>query len=151
MKEVKLKDCRNEGCNNQFKQYKTTDKYCSFGCAADNKKEAKKPVYSSKNKKSKKQIVIDAKYGAQRIIYLGKPENKTCFVEGCNKQANTVEHRAGRGGGFFDNWAREKNIPKTLDERYWAPCCLEHNLEFETNPELSKKYQLSKLHYGKKI
>ncbi len=102
-------------------------------------------------KKSKKQRVIDGKYTSQRIIFLSKPENQICFIDGCNKKANTVEHTKGRGHGYFDEWAEKNDICKTLDERFWKPCCLEHNLELENNPELSKKYQLSKLHDGKKI
>jgi hypothetical protein len=52
--------------------------------------------------------------------------------------------------GFADDWARDNNIPLIIDERFFAPCCLEHNLEFERNPELSNKYQLSRIHGGKK-
>ena len=101
------------------------------------------------NKVSKKQKVILAKYKVQRIMFLAKPENKICFIDGCGKLATTVEHRAGRLG-YADEYAKENNIPLTLDERFWAGCCLEHNLELENNPEMSKKYQLSKIHNGKK-
>ena len=52
--------------------------------------------------------------------------------------------------GFADQWAKDNNISLYLDERFWKPCCLAHNLELENNPELSKKYQLSKIHHGKK-
>ena len=79
-----------------------------------------------------------------------QPENQVCFIDGCNAKANTVEHIRGRGHGYFDAWAEERGIRKTLDQRFWRPCCLHHNLELERNPELSKKYQLSKLHNGKK-
>lgn len=95
-------------------------------------------------------MVINAKYSVLRIEFLGKKENKICFIDGCNKKANSVEHRKGRGQGYFDQWAEDNNICKTLDVRYWAACCVEHNLELENNPELSKKYQLSKIHGGKK-
>lgn len=86
--------------------------------------------------KRKKEVAI---YQKKRIEFLNKPENKICFVEGCEKSATTIEHRAGRIGSNY------------LDEKTWAGCCLEHNLEFENNPELSKKYQLSRIHKGKKI
>ena len=149
--EVKKKRCQDEDCENEFKQFKTTDKYCSYDCFNKNKKVSKKKDFKPIRKKSKPQIIIDSKYSVQRIVFLGKTENEICFIDGCNKQADTVEHRKGRGRGFFDDWAEENNICKTLDERYWAGCCLFHNLELERAPELSKKYQLSKLHDGKKI
>lgn len=52
--------------------------------------------------------------------------------------------------GYADDWAIENGITLFLDVRFWKPCCLEHNLELENNPELSKQYQLSKIHGGKK-
>ena len=52
--------------------------------------------------------------------------------------------------GYADDWARDNKISLYLDIRFWKPCCLAHNLELENNPELSKKYQLSKIHGGKK-
>lgn len=155
MQQKTHKNCK--VCGTEFKLYRTTQKYCSGRCEAKDKKpnlkwkplyimpKQKKPI----NKVSKKQAVINAKYSVQRIQFLAKPENKFCIVEGCGKLANTVDHQKGRKG-FADEFARENNIPLTLDERFWIPCCLEHNLEFENNPELSKKYQLSKLHNGKK-
>jgi hypothetical protein len=85
------------------------------------------------SKVSDKRKIDNLKYDAQRIVFLGKPENKICFIDGCNRKANTIEHRAGRWGKNF------------LDESTWAGCCSEHNIELENNPELSKKYQLSKI------
>lgn len=136
-------------CGNGFKIYKTTDKYCSFDClnstVVHSEKKPPKPI----PKVSKKQSVLNAKYSVKRIEFLSKPENKYCFVDDCGKPATTVEHRKGRSG-FADDYARQNNIPLIIDERFFAPCCLFHNLEFERNSELSKKYQLSKLHDGKK-
>lgn len=146
------KDCKD--CGKEFKMYRTTDKWCGV-CAYKHKtlNIKLKPLNTSPrkpiNKVSKKQSIINAKYSVQRIQYLSKPENKFCIVDGCNKLSNTVEHQKGRKG-YADDYARENNIPLTLDERFWIPCCLEHNLEFENNPGLSKQYQLSKLHNGKK-
>jgi hypothetical protein len=138
--------------------YRTTDKYCSITCKkACETPKPKKPIDFSKakprspiNKVSKKQAVLNSKYSVDRIQFLSKPENKICCVEGCGKVADTVEHQKGRKG-FADDYARENNIPLILDQRFWLPCCLEHNLEFENNPELSKQYQLSRIHGGEKI
>lgn len=117
----------------------------------DPKPETKVKAPPKPIKKKSEKLTINSKlYTEQRKVYLSLPENKKCFVEGCTKKADTIEHTKGRQG-FADDHAREENIPLLLDERFWKPCCLQHNLEFESNPELSKKYQLSKIHEGKKI
>lgn len=117
----------------------------------DPKKEpAKKKDPAPIKKQSDKMIKNIKEYSAGRKIFLSLPENKKCFVKGCKKNATTIEHTKGRQG-FADDHARENDIPLLLDERYWKPCCLDHNLEFERNPELSKEYQESKIHSGKKI
>lgn len=151
MKAKTHKNCKNPNCGKEFKLFRSTDKFCSLKCQQETepKKEPKRnPIKRSTkpiNQVSKKQKVINSKYIVLRIQYLSRPENQVCFVDGCNKKATTIEHRKGRKG-FADDWARDNNIPLTLDERFFAPCCLEHNLEFENNPGLSKKYQLSKIH-----
>ncbi len=99
---------------------------------------------------SKKRKDNEKEYNFNRKEFLALPENKKCFVEGCKFKANTIEHTKGRKG-YADEFARLNDIPALLDERFWKPCCLKHNLEFESNPELSKQYQLSQLHEGKKI
>lgn len=124
-----------------WKQYNSLQK-----CQCDKCKEANpakkfefKPKPDPAKKKgyiipkvSKKRKVEQLQYSVLRTQFLAKPENKTCFIEGCNKPATTIEHRAGRGINY-------------LNVETWAGCCLEHNLELENNPELSKKYQLSKI------
>ena len=67
-----------------------------------------------------------------------------CFIDGCKNVANTIEHSAGRKG-FYDDWARDNNIPLLVDKRFLKACCLAHNGELENNPELSKQYQYSKV------
>lgn len=93
--------------------------------------------YRPIKKVSDKKALQDIIYKSERIKFLSLPENSICFIEGCNKKANTIEHRRGRGINY-------------LNQETWAGCCLEHNLELENNPELSKKYQLSKIHKGAK-
>lgn len=88
-------------------------------------------------KVSDKKVLQDIIYKSERIKFLSLPENSICFIDGCSKKATTIEHRAGRGINY-------------LNKETWAGCCLEHNLELENNPELSKKYQLSKIHGGVK-
>ena len=84
-----------------------------------------------------------------RIKILSEAKFK-CFVDGCKNVATTLEHQKGRKG-YADEFARENKISLYIDERFLKPCCYQHNIEFENNSELSKQYQLSKLHDGKKI
>lgn len=134
----KEKTCKAEGCNNSFKPFKSTDKYCSFNCAKSDQKPKENKPFKPIRKSSPKRAKENREYLKRRKEFLSLPENLVCFIEGCNRKATTVEHRAGRSG------------KKLLEVKYWAPCCTEHNLELENNPELSKKYQLSKLHEGNK-
>ncbi len=99
------------------------------------KTSSRKPI----RKRSLKLQFKDRIYSRTRLEFLSLPENKICFIDGCGSLATTVEHTAGRIG------------EKYLDQKFWKPCCLEHNQELENNPEMSKKYQLSKIHGGKKI
>jgi len=99
-------------------------------------------------KVSEKQKKLNAIYENIRIEILAKAKFK-CFIKGCGNVATTIEHRMGRKG-YADQWARDNNIPLTIDERYLEPCCFVHNIELENNYELSKEYQLSKIHGGEK-
>jgi hypothetical protein len=132
------KHCDSEECNYSKQEYQ------SGKMTKTNKPSKAIPKFSDKRK------VENLKYLAQRIVFLGKKENQVCFIDGCKKEATTIEHSAGRIG-FYDDWARDNNISLYLDQRFWKPCCHAHNLELENNPELSKEYQLSKIHGGKKL
>ena len=87
-------------------------------------------------KVSDKRKVENKEYTKLRKAFLAK--NTTCFIEGCNKIADTIEHSSGRGKNY-------------LNVDTWKSCCLEHNLKLETNEKKKKKYQLSKIHGGKKL
>ena len=139
--EALVKVCADKDCDNEFKQYNSLMKFCSPSCTNKNRKVniKLKSLYKPINKVSKKRKIENLKYSVLRTEFLGKKENQICFIDSCNKQATTIEHRAGRLGKNF------------LDTSTWGGCCLEHNLELENNPELSKKYQLSKIHGGKKL
>lgn len=107
------------------------------------KKRAEMNVYLGKQEKPKVQKPIpkvsakrkkeSREYTIKRLQFLAQPGNQKCLIDGCNAKADTIEHRAGRWG---DNY---------LDTTTWAPCCNFHNLELERKPELSQKYQLSKI------
>lgn len=134
-----LKQCGDKDCKNEFKPFNSLDKFCSWECAIKNKKSGKVKKTYRIPQVSKKRKAEKLQYDADRKVFLEKPENWTCFIEGCNSPATTVEHRSGRIGSNY------------LDQSTWAGCCWFHNLELERDPELSKKYQLSKIHDGKKI
>jgi len=127
-------------CGNSFKPFKTTDKYCSWKCANSDQKEDKKEVKFYQIKKQSDKLKKDySVYLKLRKEFLSNPDNKYCFIDGCNRLATTIEHTKGRIG---------KNL---LDVSGWRPCCWNHNSELENNTELSEKYQYSKFHKGKKI
>lgn len=142
MAQFKLKVCRS--CGNEFKQYTSLTK-CKCKVSKPQPKQIKKYVIPKVSDKRKLLIPI---YEKLRIEILSEAKF-VCFVEGCKNAANTLEHQRGRKG-YFDQWARDNNIPLYIDKRFLKPCCNYHNLEFERNPELAKKYQLSKLHDGEK-
>lgn len=79
--------------------------------------------------RSCKRAKQERQYLKERKIFL---TGQKCFIDGCNRIANTIEHTKGRVGDLL------------LDKRYWQPCCLEHNLELESNPELAKKYKIKR-------
>lgn len=148
--EIKLKTHRNcKNCGNEFKLFRTTDKYCSNDCRIESEGHKEKKVYKAPNKVSDKRKVLNEVYSSLRIKILSQAKFK-CFIDGCTRVATTLEHRKGRKG-YADDFARENDIPLLIDERYLAPCCFHHNQELENNPELSKKYQLSKIHNGEKL
>ncbi len=107
-----------------------------------------KKTYSIPNI-SEKRKALNSIYENVRIEVLSEAKFK-CFIDGCTNVANTIEHTAGRLG-FYDEQARYDNIPLIIDKRFLKACCLHHNGELENNPELSKEYQLSKIHGGKKL
>lgn len=132
------KFCESEDCKIAEKEYQEN-------------KTAKLKIKKTKqiSKVSEKRKKINKIYETVRIEVLSEAKFK-CFIEGCKNVANTIEHTAGRIG-FYDDWARDNNIPLIIDKRFLKACCFKHNGELENNPELSKKYQLSKIHGGKKL
>jgi hypothetical protein len=142
-------------CRDKFEPKYFLQKHCEKCKEAEREyqsgKMAKTQKPASKIKPvSDKRKVENIIYTSNRIKFLMKPENKICFIDECRNPATTIEHSAGRLG-FYDDWARDNNISLYLDQRFWKPCCNFHNLELERNSELSKKYQLSKIHGGEKL
>lgn len=144
------KKCKNKECGKIFKQYNSLQSYCSLAC----KSKCKPPDLKLKSlykihKVSEKRKALMPIYEKVRIEVLTEAKF-VCFIAGCKNVANTCEHQMGRKG-FADQWAIDNNIPLLVDKRFLKACCLWHNGELENNSELSKQYQLSKIHGGKKV
>lgn len=131
-------------CNLSGKVWKQFNSLQKCNCDECKKAQRQKPKQPTQKKiyvipkVSKKRKVEMLQYSVLRTQFLAKKENSICFIKGCNKKATTIEHRAGRGINY-------------LNVETWAGCCLKHNLELENNPELSKKYQISKISGKEKI
>lgn len=137
-------------CKQKFEPRYFLQKFCDGSeCRiAESDYQSVKIAMNNKPKKviskvSDKQKILNKEYKVIRVEVLSEAKFK-CFIDGCKNVATTCEHRMGRKG-YADQWARDNNIPLTIDKRFLAACCYHHNIELENNPELSKKYQLSKI------
>jgi hypothetical protein len=149
---AKDKACKRAECGKRFTPKPNGNRialpYCSPACYyADQKKKAKPRTAVKKVSASRERE--NPIYKEKRLAFLALPENHFCFINGCNRRATTIEHLKGRKG-YADDWARDNKISLYIDDRFWAPCCFQHNGELENNTELSRAYQLSKIHDGKK-
>ena len=72
--------CAHKGCTNEFKLFKSTDKFCSPACAyasqkaKPQKKQKPIPQFSEKRKRESYQ------YTKKRKTFMSRPENKYCPV-----------------------------------------------------------------------
>ena len=116
MKNKEFKPCADKNCNNDFKPFKSTDKYCSPSCFYKNKT-ADKPRIKIRQK-SKKQATLDRTYSVLRKTFLKLPENKLCPVASYfvtqtinpieerrlwlnSVDATEIHHKAGRVGKLY--------------------------------------------------
>lgn len=122
MKIKSTRTCSRKGCNNEFKLYKSTDKFCSYSCAFEsqkNKSKKKQKTISSYSKKRRSEMLL---YSRKRKTFLNLEENKFCPVvkaaneglidlkeifnnpEFITKQQLTseVHHKAGRKGKLLN-------------------------------------------------
>ena len=106
MKMKTTRICARKGCNQEFKMFRSTDKYCSGECtyieqkAKPRKKQKAIPVYTEKRKRE------SILYTKKRKVFLAKPDNKYCKVAShiFNEVHLTTEidHKAGRRGKFLN-------------------------------------------------
>lgn len=145
-REVKLKTCAAEGCENQFKPFYSFDRYCSYMCTRN----SNDPPTNQKSVSNKKRIRpvsvsrsrLNNIYTNLRREFLGQPDNRFCPVT-CGK-ATEVHHKLGRRG-FADDWAREKNIPLLIDVRFWLAVSSTGHHKIEADPEWALKMGYSML------
>lgn len=149
MKQAKIKQCRAEGCENEFKPYYSTEKYCSVLCAIESKEASEKRKKRARIKRkayispiSKKRQVLNSKYSVARAEFLEKKENKKCPIT--NEDATEIHHIKGRTG-YADNWARENNVPLLIDKRYFLAVSRKGHRLIEENPEWAKKQGYSEV------
>ena len=98
MKNKEFKPCDDKDCDNDFKPFKSTDKYCSPSCFYKNKT-ADKPRIKIRQK-SKKQVALDRTYLVLRKTFLKLPENKYCPVFK-NKLTTDCHHKKGKIGKLY--------------------------------------------------
>lgn len=131
-------------CKTKFQPVRFLQKFCGQESCNDaqlkwqeEKLAGKKPKPAAKIKPvSDKRKIENLKYSAQRIIFLGKPENKICPIT--KKPTTDIHHKRGRVGSLF------------LDERYWVALSREGHRYVEENPEWAKEngYSLNRLTDG---
>lgn len=149
-KEIKI--CKDQDCENEFKPFLSTQKYCSSKCTHKNKKPSKPPaaVKFKQRKaikpisdKQKKQLAI---YHRDRLVFLQKPENKKCPVTGA--ATTEIHHMKGRKG-FADEWAKLKGIKLLHDQRFWLAVSRSGHRKIEENPEWAKdnSYSFNRLEF----
>lgn len=127
-----LKQCNDKDCKNEFKPFKTTDKFCSWECFKKNQKPRKAKKKYVIPQISKKRRVEKLKYDADRIVFLEKMENRICPVTG--KRTTEIHHKKTRIGKMF------------LDQKYWLAVSREGHIYIHKNDKWSRKngYLISK-------
>lgn len=138
--EVKFKKCADKDCENEFKPYLSTQKYCSYSCTHKNKKKPvnrlKKPIPGVSDKMKK----LLYKYGKVRKQFLSLPENQICPVTG--QKATTIHHKMGRIG-YADDLARKTDTPLLIDTRFFLSVSMEGHRKIEENPNWAKEMGFS--------
>lgn len=74
------------------------------------------------NKMSAKTSQVNSRYFARLKTWKRGKKCQAQFKHDCSGDI-TCHHMAGRGNHFYDEYAEEKGIPLTLDERFWKPLC----------------------------
>lgn len=85
---------------------------------------------------------IDKRYFSRLRTWKRGKKCEGHFVHDCTGEI-TCHHMAGRGEDFYDEWAAENNVPRTLDERLWKPLCINAHRYIEEHPHFAWENQYS--------
>lgn len=110
MKIKTTKICAHKGCDNIFRLFKTTDKYCSFSCANSNQKAKLKKLQKKEqqiiNKFSIKRKRENYLYSKKRKTFMLLHENNICPVAKVIFNeillVTEIHHKAGRIGKLLN-------------------------------------------------
>lgn len=135
--EKKAKPRKCKVCETVFVPKQFMQPTCSYNCllihksreAENSERKKKTPI----KKVSDKRKIENLQYAANRIVFLNRPENRTCPITGT--PTTDIHHKKGRTGSLF------------LDETYWVALSREGHRHVEENPEWAKEngYSLSRL------
>ncbi len=118
-------------------------------CATHNAELRKAERMAKKVKIVKPIRKVSAQRSSQMFSYSA---NKAAFLKGKKcpiypmEPCTSLHHMAGRTG-YIDEWATEKGITATMDERYWLACSVRGHERIELNPQWAKEkgYSVSRL------
>lgn len=108
-----------------FKIENRTLELCG-SCAALERKSMRVKVSDNNtaiNKMSEKTSKVNARYLNRLKTWKRGKKCAATFKHDCDSNI-TCHHMAGRGNHFYDEYATERELPLTLDERFWLPMCL---------------------------
>lgn len=111
---------------------KAKDKFEKQQQTREDQKAGKKSIPQISEKMQKR---LDAYYPKAKKF----KEGKRCAVLG-NLVATEVHHMRGRDiNTFYDDWAREHDLPLLLDERFWLAVSHEGHRKITENPQWAIK------------
>ena len=111
MRSDKVYICDDENCENTFKKYKSTDKYCSYSCASKNTKPLKRTELKRSPIKLSQKSIDKIKAKSKQ------PIKKTSFQVEFERQSNKIK----------------KRIIKEHGEIKCERCGVNHSIQFSTH------------------
>ncbi len=96
----------------------------------------------SMNRLSQKGKDLEKRYLSQLRTWKKGKKCAAKFAHDCSNQI-TCHHMAGRGSGYYDEYATEKEIPLTLDVRFWLPVCLNAHQYITEHPKFAWEHGYS--------
>ena len=129
--EDKIKQCAAEDCQNEFKLYRTTDKYCSFKCCLRHSKPKQRKTFKPINKHSLKRLKEIKIYTAKRVEFLSRNENKFCAV-----------YPGIKSGEIHHKYSGKDRAKYFLDETTWLAVSRQGHNWIHDNPKEARELNL---------